>query len=404
VKPPHPATSAAIITLTTLLLAGVAYGATSGVLHRQGAAFRPMGTASASPSPLPSAAPSLSPSSIPKPVPPSSLPTPGSPAGLAVIGVEFVDQAHGWVLLSSCTVPGGPPCHYATASTTDGGATWSHPVPVGPLYDATDGGAPRSIRFVNIQDGFVYGGTGAFVTHDSGRSWTALSFKATYVADIVIGGGRVWALAYPCAKGTLCAYELRSSPDGGRTWSAPHTLPLNFSPDMPDAFPSGLILSNVPLGEIQLTVDGGATWQAIKSPCTSNPFRAEASTPDGRELWDVCTPYPGAADAFGHQTLFVSEDAGQSWSLRVAFPEPGTWQVVSSRPHLAFTSTNGQTFVSHDSGMTWSAVPSQTVVFTTIRFASAQWGWALDNVGNLWTTPDGGDTWLEAGAIPNTLS
>jgi photosystem II stability/assembly factor-like uncharacterized protein len=400
VRAREPATRIATTTLATLLLAALAYVSVTGALHLQRVALRPAGSPSASPTPAPSAPSKGAPSPIPSPV----MVTPPNAAGLAVISADFIDSFDGWVLLTSCAVPGAAQCHYATANTSDGGATWTRPVQVGPLVAATDGGAPRSIRFLNSIDGFAYGGTGAFATHDAGKSWTMVAIKATFINEIAVSAGTVWAITYPCAKGTLCAYEVRSSLDGGRTWSAAHALPTAYSPDVADAFPYGLVLSDVPLGDIQMTSDRGATWHAIKTPCTSNPFRGEATTPDGRELWEVCTAYPGADGTPGPQTLFVSEDAGQSWSQRHAFPQPGMWNVVSNQLHVAFSSANQATFASHDSGVTWLPVSSQNVTFTTIRFGTAQWGWALDDQRNVWTTADGGVTWQEGAALPNTLA
>jgi hypothetical protein len=144
------ATSIAITVLGTLVVAAIAYGADAR-LNTTATVQHPMPAASPTP-PLISVVPT---------------PTP-APAGLFVIDQDMLDASTTWLLVSDCPLRANPTCHNAVVGTTDGGQTWSSPVQVGPPVLVTDGGAPRSIRFVSKQDGFVYGGAGAYVTHDGG--------------------------------------------------------------------------------------------------------------------------------------------------------------------------------------------------------------------------------------------
>jgi len=153
----------------------------------------------------------------------------------------------------------------------------------------TDGDAPRLIHFLNARDGFVYGAAGVYASHDGGSTWTPLAVPFVFVGTLASYGDVVWLATYPCRKGTLCPYQVRRSADDGRTWSAPRDLPLNFSPEVASAFPSGLLLAN-PVSDfaLQVTTDRGVSWRDIKSPCPVNSFRQSALSTDGGEIWVRC--------------------------------------------------------------------------------------------------------------------
>lgn len=378
----------AINVLATLVIAALAYAGANGI---------PLNRIAAEPHPLPSEA-SPSPAQVPLP-----SPTPVA-AGPFVIDQFMLDGTTGWLLVSDCPARAGEQCTYATTRTDDGGAGWAKPVPLGGSFSPSDGGAPRVISFLNGQDGFVYGAGGAYITHDGGDTWRRAGFPAVFIGSIAIDAATVWATTYPCQKGTLCAYEVRSSLDGGRTWSAPHQLPLNFSPEFAVAFPSGLIISSVPNGEIQVTTDRGRSWRAVKSACTGNPFRGYASTAAGNELWELCLGTPGASGEVANASLLVSEDGGKSWSPRgnaMVARRLNAW-LVASGPHVALLSGQQGTLVTRDSGKTWTAIspPLDLVKVFTLTASS---GWAMDGDRNVWETTDGGDHWNELGTLPDRL-
>jgi len=319
----------------------------------------------------------------------------------AVLDADLLDASNGWILLSNCIVPMTGICHYSVARTADGGRTWSKAVQVGPSADPTDGGAPRRVQFINTNDGFVFGGTTAFATHDGGRTWGSVGVHPVFFAQngITGSGSRAWLVSYPCAKGSSCPYEVRSSVDAGRTWSSPYSLPGGFSPlDELAIGNQGLLISSVPSGDMALTLDGGATWTFIKTHCAVNTFRALVATVDGNELWELCLGYQK-----GSQPLFVSEDGGKSWALRETSqfvpqqpPPDYSTILVSTRAGTALTASILNTIqITHDGGVTWSNAGPDGFAFQTIRLANASDGWALDTNSNLWVTNDGGDHWTQ---------
>jgi hypothetical protein len=388
---PQLAVKVTITALATLVIGAIGYGGMAMQIHRT--AVVAQGTAT--PSPTPSPAPS-----------PVALPSPTeAPSGRVAIDEDMISSSIGWMLLSDCTDRSGKPCHYATARTEDSGYRWTAPVPLGAEFSPSDGAAPATIRFVNQQDGFVYGESGAYTTHDAGATWQKAGLPG-FIGTIAIGFPLVWETDYPCDKGTLCQYEVRSSSDGGRTWSEPHQLPLNFSPDTVAAFAQGVVMSSVPTGDIVITVDGGKTWRAIKSPCTGNPFRGRVATFDGSELWELCLGYPSGAGAVTDRSLFVTTDDGKTWSSRPATPIAATvasW-VVSNSLHQALASGDRASFITHDGGKTWVQVAPAYVDLSRIFRLTPTYGTAMDSDRNVLETFDGGAHWQDAGALPSRLS
>jgi photosystem II stability/assembly factor-like uncharacterized protein len=385
--------SVTITVLGTLAIAAVAYGAASGFHVQRTGDIHPM-PREARPTP----------SSTPLPVElPSPHPTSG---GLLAIDADMADASTGWMVLTDCPTQGS--CHYFVAGTTDAGQSWSSPVQVGPSYPSGPGFSPRTIRFVNRLDGFVYSNQDAFayVTHDGGKTWRALDVPYVFLYGITISSGTAWVTTYPCPKGTQCQLEVRSSADGGRTWSAAHKLPPGYSPEAPVAFPTGVIMSSVPTGDIEITSNRGLTWRSLKSACAANSFRGFVTTVDATELWEQCLGNPDSSGVFGDVSLFVSEDGGKTWTRRSWPPvmaSPGGESLVTSRALVAFAFGGNRSFVTRDGGKTWTDMSDQGTTFTAIRFGTG-WGWALDPQRVIWQTFDGGDHWSEVGSLPDRLS
>src|SRR6266852_822716 len=324
------------VLIAALIIATFAYVRGSGIVHE---------------GPVPGAASS---SRLPTP---AVTPSPVSESARQavngwVVDADLAGASTGWVLLSNCIQPMTGQCGYFVARTGDGGGTWSKAVQVGPLFYPTDGDAPRHVHFINAQDGFVYGGVVAYSTHDAGLTWTSVNVNQTFISAMAGLGQQAWLITYPCAKGSSCPYEVRSSSNAGRTWSSPHSLPPSFSPSDAVAFGrAGLLISNQSVGDLELTQDGGATWRVVKTQCTGNNFIAKVATSDGNELWELCMDYSDVSGSnISHTVVFVSEDGGQTWSRR------GTSQVsgqqaasgyllvlAASLPGTAVTATNQST-------------------------------------------------------------
>lgn len=342
------------------------------------------------------APPKVSPA--PTVLPAAGAKTPAAPTGYAILDTAPLDALSGSVLLSNCIHPLTGRCHDSVVRTSDGGRTWSKPVQIGPSSSGSDGGVPRKLTFINRNDGFEYGSSAAFVTHDGGRTWKAVGFQPSWFGLIKGRGTTAWVISYPCPKGTLCAFEVRSSVDAGRTWTAPQRLPIGYSPDYGAAIgDDGLLLSGGPTGNLEITLDRGTTWSSVATPCPASTMRSVVTTADGIELWDLCQTdvKPGTSK------LFISTDSGRSWAARNALPatikqlplDYSTMLVATGHGTALMASGLMSIAITHDGGLTWATVGPQGYPFGSLSFASATDGWALDLSENLWTTSDGGDHW-----------
>src|SRR5260370_810150 len=223
------AANVAITVLATLAIGSVAYAGMVRALHPIAVAFP---AASPSPTHRPSISPlpaTPAPNPIPAPPPSSSL--------LALVDLDITDFSTGWLLLSNCTSVTSGSCEYSVAGTLDGGATWTAPVQVGPAFDRSDGGGPRTVRFVNHHDGFVYGSSGAYVTHDGGATWSGAGLPGKFIGGMAAAGQTPWAAGSPCANGLPCQPQVRRTTDGRRARQAPHTPPPGFYSEQVMPFP-----------------------------------------------------------------------------------------------------------------------------------------------------------------------
>ncbi len=327
---------------------------------------------------------------------PKASPTPVAAGATSVVEVSAIDQSTVLELLE--TVTNNRPRFWFTKST-DGGAHWTAPMQVGPQLSPGEGDSGHHIYFVDADNGFIYGNSTAFVTHDGGRTWKSIGLKFLEV-DAVRGTPQAtWVVTYPCEKGVVCAFKLYLSRDEGRTWAQSWDLPTDVSPGFVAAFGTeGLVLTGPGVGDMYITADGGQTWQTVGGRCLGTTSAAYTTTSDGRELWQAC----GAAfPDFAPKTLFVSEDGGATWAKRVLPAVPGqvaferSVGFVSPSPATAFLVTDGIPIeATHDAGKTWKAMTSSST-FEWISFTSPTDGWALQFGRVLWLTTDGGKTWAQ---------
>lgn len=168
----------------------------------------------------------------------------------------------------------------------------------------------------------------------------------------------------------------------------------------------GWVLLN---NQLYWTTSGGASWQNI-TPATSGvaTFRAVFFS-NPQQGWIVTT----ADDANGNPsyTLLRTADGGVTWqSNGLSFFEPGDPQAVAEAVYLQFldaqtgwivvkqaTSSNfnvGLLFKTTDGGQTWTKLAMP--IGEPVSFATSESGWVAGGAaGNeLYYTRDGGVTWL----------
>jgi photosystem II stability/assembly factor-like uncharacterized protein len=366
-----------------------------------------------SPTPSPPATPS--PETTPSVAPtPSAKPSPvrvvGDPA--LVIDVDVFDSGHGWALLTNCTSAGTALCAYFVSKTADGGDSWRLGVQVGPKFDPRNGDAPRHIHFASADDGFVWGGLEAYSTHDGGRTWASSTLRASEYVSFDGRRGLVWAVSYPCKKGSGligdCVFQVRSSADSGRTWSAAYALPATFTGVDPTAFGErGLLVASMGVAGMLLTTDGGATWQRIGARCGGTMVAELNTTSDGKHLIKDCILSVNGTTVA--QDMWISSNGGRTWTrpqmvgVGPFLPECGFPIVIASMGapgNVAMASVRCTLAITRDGGATWTEVGPEGAGFLAIAFGDSNVGWALDANHNIWVTADSGGSWATAFGVP----
>jgi photosystem II stability/assembly factor-like uncharacterized protein len=285
--------------------------------------------------------------------------------------VQFVDRTHGWI--SASDVIGGivPPGHASLRHmeidrTVDGGRTWRWSIPPG--CASVCGGAYLS--FLDARHGYVLAYS---------QPWPGPRLYQT--SD----GGAAWKL-------------VARPPFGG---------PIVFVDDR-DGF-------GARAGVLYRSVDGGRHWRRVHLPDTpqyaSQPRTVDAPKFFGRRDGVIAVRFRDPASRAQHLVIYVTRDGGETWSPRPA-PRAADLRAYSwgfSGGSIPFSAASpddwvlliGRTlYVTADAGRTWSLVhpryaPEPPKIWD-VDFTSRSNGWAIFAVRNgiaLVHTTNGGRDW-----------
>ncbi len=263
----------------------------------------------------------------------------------------------------------------------------------GALFESADGGASwvqrdvpfslgsplNGIFFLDELNGWTWGNAN-YRTTDGGTTWTELPFLgSTYFMEF-------YSASFGLASGNFDSYISR---DGGLSWDpSPNDIfAFDFADDLTGlgvsatglyrtsdggatltqvhagdadavAFLSASVAVGIVDGAFVRSTDGGVTWSAGAS--ADGRSRLVAVSADVVLAWGRAGAYPDYDDR-----IFRSSDAGQTWTDLGEVMDPGAFAAS-----FAF------------------AVPdSQTVV-------------GSDGAGNMYHSPDAGQTWVQAFASP----
>src|SRR5579859_4792422 len=246
--------------------------------------------------------------------------------------VAFRAPTHGYGMFVSYRAS----CRIGVGSTSDGGARFTAPVTVAAFRCA--GSPPAGSLAVGARrDLFLYGPK-LFVTHDSGRTWTA-SRQRGQVLAVAAKQRSVWMLLAQCRHGAgsqRCPLRLLESADGGRTWRLAPSQPPAVAAAYGGAVQAGagrgqswLIRTGRSAGYVAsllppqggaspaglwFTADAGQTWSRRATPCSG--LSAALSAASARVLFAVCAGQPGAGQQ--GKTIARSADGGRSWTRQVS--------------------------------------------------------------------------------------
>ncbi|HET7357961.1 MAG TPA: hypothetical protein VFJ09_14925 [Nocardioidaceae bacterium] len=289
-----------------------------------------------------------------------------------------------WWVLSSIRCP-----VYRTGCAVVSGSAMPQYVRVGApapthFYDET-ANTVGDVRFaVDGTDGWAYGGA-LWSTHDGGHSWHQVSLpEGTTVHSVAAYGSRVYALVQNL-DGRAGVLATSTSSD---TWTW-----LHLPPGLWAASSQLVVARGIPAfaaydtarreRAIVLSLDGGRTWTARRSPCGTAALAAT-----GGSLWATCQ-----ADA--HGAVYTSRD-GRSWKRVGAVPlgegtelapRDGSSTLVYLGRQAVLLGTSGSQPV--DVGLRGGEL---------IRYAGfndPSHGFLLTSYGRLLASTDGGLTWTQ---------
>jgi hypothetical protein len=338
----------------------------------------------------------------------TSAPTTGVGAPtFAPASVTFVSPETGWLLdTADC-------CVLRLWQTRDGGATWKR-VNGPPITRSSTDGATYSVRFANLNDGYVFGKS-LWTTHDGGANWLRVAYPHlgadTYVDRLEIAGGTAYALINPFE--VEYRDRLISTPVGRVVWT--------------DLFAWGQDAAPVKSGELVAQGDrayalfnfrvlaGGAiatggTANQWQPPClgTLGPAVLAASSPT--EVVVVCNE--GVWGGTPARSVQVSHDGGTTFAAtaRPLTDRLGSGEcVATSSPTTIVVGGSGsagapwQLVATFDGGTSWQPVwtsnSNRTAGCYEIGFTTSTQGVAI--VGGqepaLLMTRDGGHSWQRIG-------
>jgi len=358
-------------------------------------------------------------------VPTESPATTDSSFGFAATSASFTSTRLGWVLgISPC----GKNLCTSVVHTTDGGNTWQRvKAPPAPVNSSTRTGVSE-LHFANDLDGYAFGGSALWVTHDGGAHWrdqlSLAGIKPYVVGSLVSTTTGVFAL--------VAGY--RGQPGlglGGENaaWRLVHATTRS------DRFRVVATLSGttgVPLsgalagaGGTVYAIDADSLLRVDATTTTSYPLppgqdcEGPLTASSASDVLLVCGF--GVADgSMGDRELFGTTDGGRTW-VRLADPGRGagydTLGIADGGDgHVAISTVSaggGALLVTTDFGNSWTESinissgdgapftdlsylgPSQAIAVYGPAQAPAIAGRPLLGVGSVYETVDGGLTWTK---------
>jgi hypothetical protein len=296
------------------------------------------------------------------------------PPGFGVAAASFVTADQGWALGST----GCPGCA-GIAVTHDAGKTWSAlPSPPASLYWYDhQPSAVSNIAFANNSDGYLFT-PGLYATVDGGHSWT--DQQLTGVKSLTIAGGYAYALTANASDSPELLYR---SQLGSNSWQP---VILAGAPGQGQSFTtaaagSALVLMQNGLAgstfveHLFVSTDAGRSWQPRTMPCTvADGGATMLSVAYGHpNSWlMVCfNNHQSSQEQNTEQHLYGTADGGASW-VRLADPPQhnAPTMLADNGSGHAFLATEG------DSDTLNGTLDSATSWTTSIRDGGSFSGWS----------------------------
>ncbi len=351
----------------------------------------------------------------------SETPASAAPAGInapivtspGLAFIQMTDEKNGWGITDTKVV-----------RTDDGGVTWYDVTP--PNSPAL--GYPAKAEFIDDMHGWLIvsdtsnpnAGT-LYRTSNGGASWTPISVPFGSGDLHFIDQNNGWVMAYLGAGAGSMGVAIFQTTDGGQTWTQNYTndpnqptasdsLPLSgikdgmTATDMKNAWVGGVTYA---LGIVYLyhTSDAGHTWTLEPAPIPAGYEQSQPETlgPQFVTSTDAYLPVT-MPNQFGVMlAIYVSHDGGANWALTpTMIPQGGKTNFVSAK--VGFVWNASAFYVTHDGAKTWAVVTPDVAFgenFAGMDFVSPTAGFVLTNdvtsTRTLYKTMDGGATWTILG-------
>lgn len=235
-------------------------------------------------------------------------------------------------------------------------------------------------------------------SEDNGATWTKIEEIVNFLAvalspwhtDELYAVG----ISLPGDAVELTEIKILHSRDRGRNWQELSTLPLPNLPECEDTYtlalrtPEIIFLTTPNCSELLRSLDGGLSWQTLKSPYLFNPPNILKFHPT-----QASTIYAG-----GYSGIVISVNQGQSWSAI-------NQGIGRSASNLLVTQTSSliiPSFRSDDSGRFWYPLRTSegqgfNWLFPAPSDTDILYGTTLD--GNLYRSADSGLTWSKQSVL-----
>lgn len=354
-------------------------------------------------------------------VPPSTPSLPSAPGAAVVTDLTWVSETQGWALVSDsgCTKV----CHSEVFTTVDGGSSWSPVGSLPPAATCVGGCVPGQfqalhLRFANAHDGYAFD-PDLFVTSDGGHTWQ--QEQGPNVVALEVAGANVIRVSSSHAGCPgPCDPVIEEASVGSSAWRELFAIPsqpigavqlVRQGPDDVDAAVFQNPAGGAPNEQTTLYIshDGGSTWRARTDPCghsatTENDTLAVTAAP-----FDVVAVLCFPRTAEGSDFVDVSVDGGKTFRASASLPGEPVFQLMAATSQddlFVATTRNGDGHAvleaSRDGGRHWSQVASDSRRASVsgypwagfLGFESSSVGRWVGSSSDIWTTLDGGATWI----------
>ncbi len=272
----------------------------------------------------------------------------------------------------------------------DSGITWLDRSPQ--ILSKTDN--IDDIFFFDNKTGLVCTNLGSvFRTDDQGLNWREIH-RAQYAYSVAFLGSTDNIIVTSGPGGTI-----EVSLDGGITWQQPYT-PGGGVPQVRPLLGGGaMVLAGIlPGGQYHIlrTNDYGITWQQMPGVTDFDTYSFDVNPCDPRFIY--IANEKGTISGNNQSILFTSNDAGNSWTKSQSFPRlyySGS-VALTTKAVLVQTVNNGIQR-STDQGASWKGIggPSATWDTRLLCAINSNIILAADNNGTIWRTKNsGGDSIL----------